>query len=156
MTQRKPETIQALINRTHKVCPICGEDKSLTEYHKDKHDPYGYSGWCKVCRRTKSREGYLRRKDKILAYIKSYRATENGKAKRRRESRNRITNHPDKYKANYLLTNAVRDKRLIPSVCEVCGEIKSQGHHPDYSKPLEVVWLCQKHHQELHNKLREI
>lgn len=34
--------------------------------------------------------------------------------------------------------------------CSVCGDANSQIHHPDYDKPLEVVWLCRKHHLELH------
>ena len=34
-----------------------------------------------------------------------------------------------------------------------CGELGSR-HHPDYRKPLEVVFLCQEHHQEHHNRSR--
>ena len=34
--------------------------------------------------------------------------------------------------------------------CALCGNEKSLGHHPDYSKPLEIVWLCQKHHTIIH------
>jgi hypothetical protein len=34
--------------------------------------------------------------------------------------------------------------------------VSSQGHHPDYSKPFEVVWLCQLHHSEEHRKLKEL
>lgn len=33
--------------------------------------------------------------------------------------------------------------------CSVCGEIKVEAHHADYDRPLEVVWLCRKHHLEL-------
>lgn len=33
--------------------------------------------------------------------------------------------------------------------CKVCGD-KAQMHHPDYSKPLEIIWLCRKHHLDLH------
>ena len=32
--------------------------------------------------------------------------------------------------------------------CEVCGEPKSESHHPDYSKPLDVVFLCKRHHRQ--------
>jgi hypothetical protein len=34
--------------------------------------------------------------------------------------------------------------------CEKCGDPKSEGHHTDYSKPLEVRWLCLPHHREAH------
>jgi hypothetical protein len=32
--------------------------------------------------------------------------------------------------------------------CEVCGASHVEAHHPDYSKPLEVEWLCPEHHRE--------
>jgi hypothetical protein len=31
-----------------------------------------------------------------------------------------------------------------------CGSAKSEGHHTDYSRPLDVVWLCKGHHLALH------
>lgn len=34
--------------------------------------------------------------------------------------------------------------------CEVCKFERTDKHHPDVSKPLEVVWLCRVHHQEAH------
>jgi hypothetical protein len=43
-------------------------------------------------------------------------------------------------------TRALRDHELCPKECEVCGNPKTQGHHDDYSKPLDVRWLCAKHH----------
>lgn len=37
--------------------------------------------------------------------------------------------------------------------CEVKGCSKlAQAHHKDYSKPLEITWLCHRHHQESHGK----
>jgi uncharacterized protein (DUF983 family) len=39
---------------------------------------------------------------------------------------------------------------LVQKPCEVCGAEDSQKHHPDYSKPLEVVWLCRQHHMDKH------
>lgn len=45
----------------------------------------------------------------------------------------------------------VRTGRLRPKPCEVCGTSRLlQKHHTDYSKPLAVRWLCQRHHREEH------
>lgn len=34
--------------------------------------------------------------------------------------------------------------------CAVCGKEPAESHHPDYDKPLEVVFLCRDHHQVAH------
>lgn len=31
-----------------------------------------------------------------------------------------------------------------------CGSTKSEMHHEDYSKPLEVRWICRKCHMDIH------
>lgn len=46
----------------------------------------------------------------------------------------------------YLRRGKIKRKR-----CRICGK-KAHMHHPDYSKPLEIEWLCRKHHLELHRK----
>lgn len=35
--------------------------------------------------------------------------------------------------------------------CLFCGNPESEGYHRDYSKPLEVTWLCREHHLVLHD-----
>lgn len=53
----------------------------------------------------------------------------------------------------------LRAGKLIEEPCRICGNIKAEAHHEDYSKPLDVVWLCNKHHKEadlnLSNKYNE-
>lgn len=61
-----------------------------------------------------------------------------------------------KAKARCFLNVAVRRGKIVKQPCEVCGESKTQGHHEDYSKPLEVVWLCKRHHREKHTPPRPI
>jgi hypothetical protein len=39
---------------------------------------------------------------------------------------------------------------LVPLPCEVCGNTKTHAHHDDYRRPLDVRWLCRKHHEEEH------
>ena len=54
--------------------------------------------------------------------------------------------------AHVLLGRAVRSKRVLkPTLCEACGlPERLDGHHYDYTKPLEVVWLCKPCHGQVH------
>jgi hypothetical protein len=61
-------------------------------------------------------------------------------------------NNPEKRAAHLLLQYAIRRKEISKKPCEICGNVKAHGHHEDYSKPLEVIWLCSKHHAEHHRK----
>jgi hypothetical protein len=56
--------------------------------------------------------------------------------------------HPDRYGAHTAAGNAVRDGKLTaPTLCEGCGlPQRLEKHHPDYSRPLLVVWLCKPCH----------
>ena len=46
-------------------------------------------------------------------------------------------------------------KVIRPNKCSMCGiECIPQGHHYDYSKPLDVTWLCAKCHSKVHFELR--
>lgn len=38
--------------------------------------------------------------------------------------------------------------------CFYCGDTKVQCHHKDYADPTAVMWLCSKHHADLHAHLR--
>lgn len=52
---------------------------------------------------------------------------------------------------------AVKDGRVVKAAaCEDCGRdnTRLEGHHDDYSKPLEVRWLCGSCHR-LHHKAME-
>jgi hypothetical protein len=58
--------------------------------------------------------------------------------------------HPNAGNAREALNNAVNAGHLIRQPCFICGELKTEGHHPDYDQPLSVVWLCVKHHKQCH------
>lgn len=66
--------------------------------------------------------------------------------------RYRIENE-EKYKAHRAVNNAVRDKRLQKAACVICGDEPVHGHHDNYERPLDVVWLCPAHHKERHLSL---
>lgn len=52
--------------------------------------------------------------------------------------------------AYYVVADAKRKGKLVPQDCSACGA-KAEAHHNDYDKPLEVVWLCRKHHRLIDN-----
>src|SRR5262245_4938430 len=56
---------------------------------------------------------------------------------------------PEKYRAQTAVSNAIRDNKLKKGTCceiEGCNRLPIAAHHDDYSKPLEVRWLCWPHH----------
>lgn len=59
---------------------------------------------------------------------------------------NWIKRNPEKRAAHKAVHNAIRRGDLVRLPCVVCGDPKSQAHHSDYEKPLEVTWRCRKHH----------
>ena len=46
---------------------------------------------------------------------------------------------------------AVMSGELAREPCEVCGAVPTEAHHDDYSKPLDVRWLCNAHHLAHHH-----
>lgn len=55
-------------------------------------------------------------------------------------------------KARMTLGNAIRDGKVLAwPVCALpnCTH-KAEAHHPDYDRPLDVVWLCRTHHRQAH------
>lgn len=60
--------------------------------------------------------------------------------------------NPEKVAAHMEVYKAKRSGRLVPEPCETCGSDESHAHHEDYSKPLEVRWLCQPCHNREHSR----
>lgn len=59
--------------------------------------------------------------------------------------------YPEAAKAHDIVRNAVRHGRLIKQPCHICGStINVHAHHEDYSKPLDVIWLCDTCHRIRH------
>lgn len=84
---------------------------------------------------------------------RKYLATEKGKAARYRATKLYRERHQKKLKAHNAVTYALRLGRLYRwPVCAMpdCSCETVHAHHPDYDRPLDVVWLCQTHHKQAH------
>jgi hypothetical protein len=68
--------------------------------------------------------------------------------------------NPEAYKAQYTARNALRDGKIEKGPCARLLEGTCHGriemHHADYSKPLEVTWLCSRHHGETRRLRHEV
>ena len=49
---------------------------------------------------------------------------------------------------------AIKAGRIVRQPCEVCRTAPAEAHHDDYSKPLDVRWLCRAHHAQHHAERR--
>lgn len=83
--------------------------------------------------------------------IKKYRQTSTGRIKTNIAVYKSTAKHWEKQKARLKLNYHVRVGNIFkPIFCSVCDQTKKiEGHHPDYSKPLEVIWCCRSCHADL-------
>lgn len=93
-------------------------------------------------RRYREKEGY---KEKKKAYYEAHKQEFFERAKRNSKK------YVNERKAQKELWNAIKRGDITQKPCEICGDMKADAHHPDYNKPLEVMWLCRKHHREWHD-----
>jgi hypothetical protein len=115
---------------------------------------------CKDCKKAyqksyisrKSKEDpewLIRRLDQAREFSRKHLALRSPKSNKRRPR------DPLKTKAQATLRKAVLNGSIKPLPCEVCGSSqKVHGHHEDYNRPLDVNWLCQKHHHLRHMDLK--
>lgn len=123
-----------------KFCKACNGQKIESDF-------YNRDNTCKECRKSRVRENRLKRLD----YYRSY-DRDRGNRQSREYIKEWRETQPNKYRAVTMIGNCVRDKKLFPEPCEVCGSTKTVAHHDDYLKPLNVRWLCQGHHKQWHAK----
>lgn len=133
---------------TRKTCTCCHEVKSVMEFYKRRASKDGLSPKCKSCCRI-----YDKNRDNLEHRVlsrKKYSETEAGKLKCNAAKKKYIENNPKKRLAHIKVGNALRGGIIVKLPCEVCGATDVQAHHCDYNFPLEIMWLCVKHHAEWH------
>jgi len=133
-----------------KECFNCKKIKKFSEFYKDLSEEDGYHIWCKDCKKEYDKKRYMEKRKFLLEQAKVYRHTEAGKAQSRRTHMEQFKKYPEKFKTRYVSKELVRKGIMAQLACEACGNFISQAHHPDYSNPYLVVWLCKDHHWEIH------
>ena len=135
-----------------KTCFRCKKTKPLEDFYRHPMMADGHLGKCKECTKTDVSQNYHKRRDQYVAYERARYLRPERKKKAALYLKRRRKIHPDKAKAYRAVSYAIRRGKMERLSCEVCGA-KAQAHHDDYSKPLDVRWLCFKHHREHHGQI---
>ena len=146
-----------------KKCNKCGSTLNLSEFYKQSGMKDGLFGKCKTCTKRDVKENRESKADHYRAFERAramlphrvemrakYQASEAGKKVINRVAAAWRKRNPIKRKAQYTAGNALRAGLIVRKPCEVCGKEKAHAHHDDYSRPLDVRWLCTTHHAEWH------
>lgn len=152
-----------------KTCFKCLQSLPMEAFYKHSGMADGRLGKCKDCTKSDVSKHRIKNIERIRSYDKlrgsaphrvaarkEYAKTEAGKAAHRKALKVSRSRFPERSKARNAVSSAIRDGRLVPwPVCAIhtCDK-KPQAHHPDYDRPLDVVWLCPPHHKEAHKLAR--
>lgn len=111
---------------------------------------------------AREKQKAYRKTDARKEVLKKHRNTEKGKASSYKARTKRVKMYPElkktkEHMARLALNNAVRRGKVAKLPCWECGETGGvEGHHPDYDAPLDVIWLCRKHHKQLHDAYTQV
>ncbi len=110
----------------------------------------GLLGKCKLCCISDAKQN-RKTSTRVHEYDRERAKTPESKNFVAEAQRRRRKEHPEKMNAYNKVSRAIKSGVLIRQNC-FCGKY-GEAHHDDYSKPLEVLWLCKKHHEERHAEL---
>lgn len=131
-----------------KKCFKCGESKPLSAFYKHKMMADGHLNKCKECTKADVKLHREANIERIRAYDR-----ERGSRQDKYYLREYRKRNPEKNKARAMVNYHVRAGNMTKKPCEVCGATgRVEGHHDDYSKPLDVRWLCSVHHKQVHKE----
>ena len=150
-----------------KKCRVCGRTLPLCNYGKNKRTRDGLAHECKDCTRTYQRDWYIQNRDRVLLVQRE--CYERTRAKRLAQRKQYRTNnplifrvhwkvyahkHPERIIAYDAVKYAIMSGRLVKKPCENCGAVRVHAHHDDYSKPLDIRWLCVTCHNGFHHRIK--
>jgi hypothetical protein len=150
-----------------KVCFKCGHLKALSEFYVHPQMADGHLNKCKECAKSDSTAHRNANLEKVIKYDRDRYRNDLGTRTRAAISnkKNRVADpkrhaeysyakrrkNPVRARAQAKLGYHVRKGNIVRQPCEKCGA-PAQAHHDDYSKPLDVRWLCPTHHGMEHRK----
>ena len=127
-----------------KVCFACGVEKPLSEFYAHPQTADRHLGKCKACTRTAVLSHRAAHLETVRAYDRARAMLPHRRLKATKGTKAWRAKYPDRSSAQ---RKARRRHPQPPERCQVCGMAnKLERHHPDYSRPTVIVWLCKPCH----------
>jgi len=114
-----------------RFCYDCKTHLPISMFYKNKGAHGGLCTRCKLCSRIRNKH-----LDRRVSNAK--------------KQRDYVLRYPERQSARNAVNKAILRGEIKRQPCEKCGEQLAHAHHDDYSKPLDVRWLCHAHHVEAH------
>lgn len=119
----------------NKKCTKCKKTKKASDFYKTDKIKSGLTSACKVCSRKINKEWHDQHPEYRIKKLRKYISSKD---------------NYKKHLARNTLHYHLRVGHIIKEPCYKCKSFKVEGHHPDHSKPLDVIWTCKEHHLLLH------
>jgi hypothetical protein len=139
-----------------KTCKQCLGEFGYEMFYKHSGMTDGHLNFCKKCFGAKCAAYRKKNIDRIRAYDREraklpHRLELTAKGAKKRRARSKLYG-----KAHSKVSRAVSSGKMVRADCERCGRSAGvHAHHDDYSKPLDVMWLCPPCHSERHKELEK-
>jgi hypothetical protein len=129
-----------------KTCFKCDRELPLAEFYPHPRMADGHLNKCKDCTRADVKANRAVNREHYHTYDRERRKDPQYRAQRREWRRNVPRTRKTAWAA---VERALKNGVLVPQPCEICGDVRVEAHHEDYSQPLAVRWLCFAHHREV-------
>jgi hypothetical protein len=153
-----------------KICFKCLAEKDISCFYRHPRMGDGYLNKCIDCAKKDTLSNRSKNKDYYYIYDRlrannpdrverriEYRKSVKGKEILANGKRRWALKNKDKISAQIKARQAITRGDLVVGCCEICGCRENiEAHHEDYHKPLDVRWLCIKHHAERHVEIRSL
>lgn len=149
-----------------KTCRVCKKLLDVETFYKDTSKKDGRRKECKVCTKSRMDLYNLQNRAQVNAAQRKRNSFNTEEIKKRRNLQ--IKADPIRFKAymtKYRKANVLKERarryfmkqllkgKITKGPCEVSNERcygRIEGHHADYAKRLDVMWLCKAHHSAWH------
>ena len=137
-----------------KTCFKCSRLLDADKFYRHEGMADGLMGKCIECTKRGVQANYRLRREQYRQYERERQRTLKRRAAKTEYQRRARLRTPEKSRARKALQRAVRTGKVArPAQCPRCGgDDRIEAHHTDYSKPLDVQWLCFACHRRDHGQ----